>query len=91
MDEIMGTIGETIDMKTRTRATLATFAAVVLVGCGAAQADSAEDAATSDAFVRVMNVEVATLDTETFVEDIRLTSVAMANQDVTSTGGSKPQ
>jgi RND family efflux transporter MFP subunit len=50
-------------------------------GCGAAQADGAEEG-SSDEFVRVINVEVATLGTERFVEEIRLTSVALANQDV---------
>lgn len=53
--------------------------AVSIAGCGSAEA---EDAAASEEFVRIINVEVATIDTETFVEEIRLTSVAMANQDV---------
>lgn len=50
--------------------------------CGSAQADGAEDAASDEGFVRVINVEVEPITTETFVEEIRLTSVAMANQDV---------
>jgi len=50
-----------------------------LTACGSAQADGTEDA---EAFVRVINVEVSPVQTETFVEEIRLTSVAMASQDV---------
>lgn len=50
--------------------------------CGTAEADGSDEAANSEAFVRVINVEVTTLEPETFVEDIRLTSAVMANQDV---------
>lgn len=64
---------------TRTAAVVLT---VSVAACGSAQADGAEDAASDEAFVRVINVEVAPITIETFVEDIRLTSVAMANQDV---------
>jgi len=53
-----------------------------LAACGSAQADGTEDAAASNEFVRVINVEVEPIETETFVEEIRLTSVAMASQDV---------
>ncbi|MEM7415582.1 MAG: efflux RND transporter periplasmic adaptor subunit [Gemmatimonadota bacterium] len=61
----------------------ALFGAVVLTAaCGSAQADATDDAAMDEAFVRVINVEVAPIATETFIEEIRLTSVAMANQDV---------
>jgi RND family efflux transporter MFP subunit len=77
-----GTIGEMIDMQTKVRSTLALLATVGLAACGSAQADGTEDAAANEAYVRVINVEVTTLDTETFIEEIRLTSVAMANQDV---------
>ncbi|MSR21641.1 MAG: efflux RND transporter periplasmic adaptor subunit [Gemmatimonadetes bacterium] len=51
----------------------------VIAGCGAA--GGAKEGAPEE-FVRVINVEVATLAPEQFVEEIRLTSVAMANQDV---------
>ena len=54
----------------------------VLAACGSAQADGTEDAVASNEFVRVINVEVEPIETETFVEEIRLTSVAMASQDV---------
>lgn len=57
-------------------------AAVLLAGCGSAEAGGTEGAEASDEFVRVINVEVATVATQAFVEEIRLTSVAMANQDV---------
>jgi membrane fusion protein (multidrug efflux system) len=52
---------------------------VALAGCGTAAADSTEAGAS---FGRVINVSVATLVPERFVEDIRLTAVAVANQDV---------
>ena len=55
-------------------------AAVALAACGAPEADSAQVDATE--FARVINVEVRPLETERFVEEIRLTSVALANQDV---------
>ena len=75
----MGMIGETIDMRTTILGTLALTATVALAGCGSAEAGGA---AASEEFVRVINVEVASIGAETFVEEIRLTSVAMANQDV---------
>jgi len=57
-------------------------AAVVLgaVGCGPSTGGADEGA--PEEFVRVINVETRTLEPEQFVEEIRLTSVAMANQDV---------
>jgi RND family efflux transporter MFP subunit len=55
---------------------------LALAACGSAEADVADDVAASDQFVRVINVEVAPIGTETFIEEIRLTSVAMANRDV---------
>ncbi len=62
---------------------VATFGALaMLAACGLAQADSTEDVPASEEFVRVINVEVSAIQTETFVEEIRLTSVAMASQDV---------
>lgn len=51
-------------------------------GCGAAEADGSEEGGGSEGYVRVINVEVATLGSERFIEEIRLTSVALANQDV---------
>lgn len=64
------------------RNVLAVTAMAALAGCGSAEAGSAEGAEASDAFVRVINVEVTSVETQTFVEEIPLTSVAMANQDV---------
>lgn len=55
-------------------------AVAVLAGCSAPEADSAQVEGTE--FARVINVEVSPLTTEQFVEEIRLTSVALANQDV---------
>lgn len=53
-----------------------------IAGCGASEVDGADDGSIAEEFVRVINVEVTPLATESFVEDIRLTSVAMANQDI---------
>jgi RND family efflux transporter MFP subunit len=57
-------------------------AAVVLsaVGCGPSTGGAEEGA--REEFVRVINVETQTLEPQQFVEEIRLTSVAAANQDV---------
>jgi RND family efflux transporter MFP subunit len=59
---------------------LATVFAVAVAGCGTAEADGTDGA--PQAFTRVINVEVRILELERFVEDIRLTSVAVANRDV---------
>jgi hypothetical protein len=73
----------TVEKTMSAAARLATLGALVaLAACGSAQADGTEDAESSEGFVRVINVEVSTVETETFVEEIRLTSVATANQDV---------
>jgi len=56
--------------------------ALGLVGCGPSEVDGADDGDIAEAFVRVINVEVRPLATEQFTEEIRLTSVALANQDV---------
>jgi len=56
--------------------------ATAMAACGTAEADSAEDAAATEGYVRVINVEVARVEPQPFAEEIRLTSVAMANQDV---------
>lgn len=69
-------------MTIKLRYVLALGGIVALGGCGSAEAGGAEEAAASEEFVRVINVEVAEVATETFTEEIRLTSVAMANQDV---------
>ena len=60
----------------------ATVLALGLAGCGASEVDGADGDGMAEEFVRVINVEVSTLATEQFVEEIRLTSVALANQDV---------
>ena len=78
-----GMIGETINMKATTRYGVVLLAALALAACGDAQADGTEDQVASEEFSRVINVEVSTIGTQTFVEEIRLTSVAMASQDVT--------
>lgn len=60
----------------------ATAVAVIAVAaCGTAEADDA-GAAGSEGYVRLINVEVAPLQAQEFVEEIRLTAVAVANQDV---------
>lgn len=79
---VMGMNAEMFDMRSRAINVLTVGALLVLAGCGSAQADSVDDVAAGEEFVRVINVEVALIATETFVEEIRLTSVAMANQDV---------
>ncbi len=55
-------------------------AALVASACGTAEADQAVEG--EGGFARVINVEVAPLTVERFVEEIRLTAVALANQDV---------
>jgi membrane fusion protein, multidrug efflux system len=73
---------EIMDMR-RTWMWGALVATVVgLAGCRAAEADGADGQGDPAAFARVINVEVKPLSPERFVEDIRLTSVATANQDV---------
>ena len=51
-------------------------------GCGSAAADGTDDAPAKEDFARVVNVEVTPLQPQTFVDEIRLTAVAVANQDV---------
>jgi membrane fusion protein, multidrug efflux system len=75
-------IGNTADVSASVRGVLVLGVLIALTACGLAEADVADDVAASDEFVRVINVEVAPIGTETFIEEIRLTSVAMANQDV---------
>lgn len=76
---LMGTIGEFIDMKTMAQGTVLLMGLLALAGCGLAEAD---DAPAREEFVRIINVEVSAIVAETFVEEIRLTSVAMANRDI---------
>ena len=66
---------------TRKRGVLSLVAVLAISGCGTAQADGI-DRMDSDEFVRIINVEVARVETEKFVEEIRLTATAVANQDV---------
>ena len=63
------------------RGVLSLLAVLAISGCGTAQADG-RDRMDSDDFVRIINVEVARIETENFVEEIRLTATAVANQDV---------
>ncbi len=63
------------------RGILSLLAVLAISGCGTAQADGV-DRMDSDEFVRIINVEVARIETENFVEEIRLTATAVANQDV---------
>ena len=58
------------------------LATLAMAGCGVVQADRADDAPGGEASVRVINVETSTVTPRRFVEDIRLTSAVMANQDV---------
>lgn len=69
-------------MSAITRKVLGVGLLALVAGCGSAQADGTEDTEGSEAFVRVINVEVTPIETQTFEEEIRLTSVATANQDV---------
>ena len=61
-------------------AAAAIAAALAVAGCGASTGGADEGA--PEEFVRVINVEVSTLAPEQFVEEIRLTSIAVANQDI---------
>ncbi len=72
-------------MRTGTRkwgiaAIAAVAAGLSVTGCGASTGGA--DEGSPEEFVRVINVETRTLEPENFVEEIRLTSVAVANQDV---------
>jgi len=58
------------------------LATLAMAGCGPAQADAVEELPAAEATVRVINVETSTVTQQDFVEDIRLTSVVLANQDV---------
>lgn len=68
-------------MNSKVRSVLMIGGVLAIAACGSAEAGT-DGAAESEAFTRVINVEVSPVATETFVEEIRLTSVAMANRDV---------
>lgn len=74
--------GEVGYMTTRTNTLFTLVAAVALTACGSAEAGDAGEAAASEEFVRMINVETALVTTQRFEEEIRLTSVATADQDV---------
>lgn len=69
-------------MKTTARTVITLGLAALVATCGSAQADGVDDEEATQPFVRMINVEVRPISTETFTEEIRLTAVAMANQDV---------
>lgn len=71
---------ESDDMRRMRKWAMLVLAAIATTACGSAQADNTD--AQAEEFVRLINVEVAPLSTQAFVEEIRLTAVAMANQDV---------
>ena len=64
------------------RAALGVALALGVAACGDAQADGTEDEQASAEFARVINVETSEVVPQAFVEQIRLTGVAWANQDV---------
>lgn len=71
----------TIMKRTWTMRGLPLVAAALVAGCGGdAQADSASE--QTEGFSRVINVEVTEVRPEEFLEQIRLTGVALADQDV---------
>ncbi|MDH3206779.1 MAG: efflux RND transporter periplasmic adaptor subunit [Gemmatimonadota bacterium] len=71
------------DMRQMRKWVALTLAGVAMAACGSAQAENGDTMADAEGFVRVINVQVRSVQPERFVEEIRLTSVAMANQDVT--------
>ena len=75
-------IMETIDMRRMRMGGALVALALALGGCGTAEADAPREGSAPGAFTRIINVQVTPLTTERFVEEIRLTSVALANQDV---------
>ncbi|MDA0329022.1 MAG: efflux RND transporter periplasmic adaptor subunit [Gemmatimonadetes bacterium] len=75
------TIAEALDMWVSRGGAMALAMGLTIASCGSAEAGGTDQADASK-FIRVINVEVAEIRAETFVEEIRLTSVAMANQDV---------
>ena len=71
---------ETDDMRRMWKWGTVAVAAVAVAACGSAQADNTDEG--QESFVRLINVEVEPLEAQPFVEEIRLTSVAAAHQDV---------
>ena len=55
---------------------------IAVAACGSAQADGTADSEAGQEFVRMINVQVSPVEAGDFVEEIRLTAVATANQDV---------
>lgn len=68
--------------RTWTRGALALILAGGVAACGDAQADGTDEEQASAGFSRVINVEVREVTPRPFSEQIRLTGVALANQDV---------
>lgn len=80
----MGTVMKANQMRwTRVGDVVVLALLAVAAGCGSAEAGDADAQAAESEFTRVVNVEVRALEPESFTEEIRLTSVATANQDVT--------
>lgn len=82
--ENMGMVMKSIEMRWRRvrGVAAAVFVAAAAAACGSAEAGDTETQAASTEFTRVVNVEVLPLEPQRFVEEIRLTSVAVADQDV---------
>jgi len=80
--QLPGMTGKGIGMNRYARNALLFGAVVLTAACGSAQADGTEDAESSEDFARMINVEVESIATQPFTEEIRLTAVATANQDV---------
>lgn len=76
------TTGKRAGMHTMWKTTTAALMTVAVAACGSAEANGTEDPEAGQDFVRMINVEVSPVETERFVEEIRLTAVATANQDV---------
>lgn len=75
-------IMEIIDMRRIWMGGVLAMSLLAASGCGTAEADGAQEGVNPADFARVINVEVRPLTTQNFVEEIRLTSVALASQDV---------
>jgi membrane fusion protein (multidrug efflux system) len=79
----MKAIMEIIEMKRmRMIGMLAVAGPIAVAGCGGAEADATDGAGPAAEFVRVINVETQRVVPQSFVDDIRLTSAVLANQDV---------
>ena len=76
----MTILSEKTDMRRLWKWGTVAMAVIAAAACGAAQANDGEDIASSE-YIRVVNVEVASLQPERFVEEIRLTSVAVSDND----------